>query len=265
MTAMEFWGWDEESGLPEGEYPEVNPTLETGAYLDDCGEIDRDLQRVFMDFAETMPEASWFETLEAFVGEFFPGWECGVAGNTYNDETDLSQTFEYRVFVNPEEVSDWVWADDGEWFAVLMMHCGCDVRGGYGRPIFVTERFSRGGEGYPVPLDLSCDLYVQPLDTYKEDDHPILPGMTDPADEMMRIAEDFCERLNGSGEWSCAYSRYPWGEAQKFIRKLFPKTYAGGETGVEVEVSFDWDGQYGVTPGDEETIRVNLFAEAPYC
>ncbi|MBW2636000.1 MAG: hypothetical protein JRC86_00490 [Deltaproteobacteria bacterium] len=256
VCSLELYGWDEETGESEVcdgykgkpfNRGEIMPILHTGPFLDEVGEINRELQDDFEDFAGNRedPREPWEMALEAFMEESYPGWECASRGNTYNEESDLDQCFTWWVFVNPEEVSDWVHADDGEFVTILRMHTGADVRGGYGRPIFYTEHFSKGGDGYPLPLDHVSELYFGAIDSE--------------SDEM---GEDFAERFNQDGRGSCGYSHYPIGEVMPFIRKCFPGTLHDG--GVDVEVGYTCEGKYDVEPGDEYIVRVRLVADSPY-
>ena len=267
LCSMEFYGWSEDGTPEEGRYGprgEISTTLHAGAFLDEVGEIDRELQAKFESFAANRddPREPWEDALQAFMEEEYPGWECASRGNTYNEESDLDQCFTWWVFVNPEEVSDWIFADDGEYVTILRMHTGCDVRGGYGRPLFVTERFSKGGEGYPIPIDHVCEWYFQPVEPEPEETS-LLPGMPEPDD----AGEIFSERWNGSGYGTRGYSGYPTGEAMKFITRCFPDTYHDGA--VDVEVTFRERGAYDIEPGDgsadDMTARVRLHLDSPYC
>lgn len=47
------------------------------------------------------------------------GWWSG-GGNTYNDDNDLSQGFQYELF-----------SYDGWSYVIFQLHQGCDIRGGY--------------------------------------------------------------------------------------------------------------------------------------
>ena len=268
LCTLEVYGWNEETGESEicsgykGEpfnRGDIIPTLHTGPFLDEVGEIDRELQAEFEEFASNRddPREPWEDALDAFMEERYPGWECASRGNTYNEESDLDQCFTWWVFVNPEEVSEWVFADDGEFVTILRLHTGADVRGGYGRPLFYTEAFSKGGDGYPIPIDHSCELYFQPIEP-EPNETPRLPGIHEPDD----MGEEFAERFNQGGRGSCGYSHYPIGEVMPFIRKCFPDTNRDG--GVDVEVGYTFEGDYDVEPGDEYIVRVRLCADSPY-
>jgi hypothetical protein len=59
------------------------------------------------------------EALEA-IGATMDGEHSGKWWNTYNDDTDLSQTLQLLTF-----------AHGGKDYAIVQVHGGCDVRGGY--------------------------------------------------------------------------------------------------------------------------------------
>ena len=266
VTKLEFCGWNED-GTPEvGKYGprgDIMASLETGPFLDECVEIDRELQARFEEFAESRedPREPWENALEAFMEEAYPGWELATSGNTYNEDTDLTQCFTWWVFVNPEEVSDWLHADEGEFVSIYRIHTGCDVRGGYGRPIFSTENASNGGDGYPIPLDHVCEFFFQEIEGAVNETPP-LPGMPEP----INPGADFSERFNDAGYGSKGYSSYPVGEIMKYVKRCWPETARGGA--VDVEVCYRSDGVYHVEPGDgsagDITVRVRLYAERPY-
>jgi len=52
------------------------------------------------------------------------GWEKVYGENSYNRESQLSQVIQYDVIKSP----------DGEFYVILQIHNGCDVRGGYTNP-----------------------------------------------------------------------------------------------------------------------------------
>lgn len=80
---------------------------------------------------------SWFECLDAFMehmkekayreGKEFGGIYCDgdpVTVNTYNHESLLSQVIQYTY-----------WEDENGGHVFLQIHGGCDVRGGYTKPV----------------------------------------------------------------------------------------------------------------------------------
>jgi len=263
MTSMEFWGWDDD-GKPEHDYPEITGTLHTGAFLDENVVIDRELQARFETFAANRPDPreAWEDALEAFFEEEMPGWTVEKMGNVYNEENDFSQVWTWTVLLRDEGDSgggDWIFADEGDFIIIYRMHTGCDVRGGYGRPIFST---TPTGE-YVMPLERVCDWYFCPIEEAK-DETPLMEGMPEPTD----AGALFCERFNDEGRGSASYSGYPVGEIAKFLRRCYPKTYKGPGTGVVVEVAFRDTGPYSVdeADGSADDIRatVMLYCEAPY-
>lgn len=120
-----------------GDWVSVEATVSTPHFFDAMLEHDEELQAAFDEFA-SQPEnerTSWPELLEMFA-EDGRGWRLKVRGNTYNDENDLSQDFQYF------QLED----ENGDDVMIVMSHNGCDVRGGYSSPFFA--RFERHAEDY---------------------------------------------------------------------------------------------------------------------
>ena len=69
---------------------------------------------------------SWLAIMEEFM-EFMGdlGWEAQGIANTYNWENLLSQVLQYGIIYNRETE---------EYYIILQIHNGCDVRGGYTKP-----------------------------------------------------------------------------------------------------------------------------------
>ena len=77
----------------------------------------------------------WFESADAFMRS--RGYTCAARENTYNNEHDLDQNMVWEVWLPEWDASgDWYYSDDA--VVVLFIHTGCDVRGGYSSPMFVT-------------------------------------------------------------------------------------------------------------------------------
>lgn len=136
------------------EYLDV--TLSTPHYLDANFEIDRKLQGQFERWLKKHPEGSWFENGQEFMEEL--GYTQQMRGNPYNSDNDLSQVFVFEVW-NLDDPGGH--KNDGGLYAtdttvtVFYMHTGCDVRGGYGRPIF-----SRGRHDYAIPADVVVGFHI---------------------------------------------------------------------------------------------------------
>lgn len=77
----------------------------------------------------------WFEAGDAFMRS--RGYTCAARDNTCNQDHDLDQNIVWEVWV-PEwdDASDWYFSDTA--IVALYLHTGCDVRGGYASPLFVT-------------------------------------------------------------------------------------------------------------------------------
>lgn len=161
--------WDSEArrGFPTGKTVVDYVTVDLFHFLSERCEYDADLDAQLHAFAD-LPEyerESWFtvrnewlESIGAVGGIDFTGGPNIV--NTYNGEDVLSQTIEYALFCLPD--------DRQTTYACLMIHGGCDVRGGYTAPrvfslgewggysLFDNARFSavlKSPEGQMVVLD----------------------------------------------------------------------------------------------------------------
>lgn len=121
------------------------------------------------------------------------GLVCQSRNNVYNGEQDLSQVYIWAVYTK-EDDSDWVYADD-EAVTVIEIHTGCDVRGGYAKPIFCRAL----GE-YQVPVDLCCGYRIVeahiPLDQYQLLDE----------------------------RWQIGYSLWPAGQVKEDVERIFEFT-----------------------------------------
>jgi hypothetical protein len=101
------------------------------ARLDYCQELDDQLT----EFGESEGHAdeSWFATRDAWLESIDASGPEGdglpMVVNTCNGEDNLSQVMEYAIFDH-----------DGDHYVALMVHGGCDYRGGYTRPrVFMLD------------------------------------------------------------------------------------------------------------------------------
>jgi hypothetical protein len=83
-------------------------------------------------------DLSWFECAEKFV-EYLEtkGATLMYSENSYNRESSLSQVIQYTVFEY-----------DSDEYVMLSIHNGCDVRGGYTKPVIFTSNGNSGPEIY---------------------------------------------------------------------------------------------------------------------
>ena len=133
---------------------EVLPTIETAAFLSAALLPDVELIRELETYAETT-DKDWFTVGRDFM--LSQGWYLQAKDNTYNGENDLSQDYVWEVWTRDEQPSDWIYSNDpDDSRCVVYVHTGCDVRGGYGRPI------PCGSESdYAVPMDLCAGFSIQ--------------------------------------------------------------------------------------------------------
>lgn len=118
-----------------GDWVSVSAMVSTPHFFDAMLDPDEDLQKAFDEFAAAAdPYMSWPNLLSEFTED--RGWRMEIRGNTYNDENDLSQDFQYFQMEDEE----------GDDVMIIMSHNGCDVRGGYSSPFFA--RFANYAQDY---------------------------------------------------------------------------------------------------------------------
>lgn len=123
-------------------------------------EFDADLDAQFREFAmsDEYREENWFTCLDAWldaIGARHQG-DAPMVVNTYNGEDNLSQVIQYAVFDHP---------DTGDAIAAIMIHGGCDVRGGYTAP-----RMFAIGDPYALFDNADLEVYM------REPEPVIVPG-----------------------------------------------------------------------------------------
>lgn len=192
-------------------------TIETAHYLAErCEHLD-ELQDEFEVFAEEH-NGTWFDAGSEFMEE--RGYHCHTRDNVYNGENDLTQVFIWEVWTPNEDESDWVWADGA--VLVVYLHTGCDVRGGYSFPVFL----SHNGE-YAAPLDFVCQYAIV---------------------EARGLDDDECRAIDE--RWQCGYASHPFSEVSRSVKRWFPATLSPDKTticavldngcAVKVAVSTPW-------------------------
>jgi hypothetical protein len=139
-------------------------SINTTALLVQLFEQHVEFTEEYDDFAnrEEHEYTSHFELIEAFLEN--KGYHQVARDNTYNSENDLTQQFVYAVWrhENAEGRGDWLYnrgrdthEDTPDYIVIVHVHTGCDVRGGYSRPLI--GKF----EGdYTVPFDLKVEWYI---------------------------------------------------------------------------------------------------------
>lgn len=104
-------------------------TLDLFHFLRQRCDFDADLDAQFREFAmsDEYREEDWFTCLNAWldsIGARFKG-DSPLYVNTANGEDCLSQVIQYVMFDHPET---------DESIAAIVIHGGCDIRGGYTAP-----------------------------------------------------------------------------------------------------------------------------------
>lgn len=95
-------------------------TLSVFHYLAERVEYARDMDSEFETFAAANPDEGWLSLAEEFAASRD---KTAHTWNTYNGEDMLSQTLQGVTF-----------AHEGDVYALIQIHGGCDVRGGYTQP-----------------------------------------------------------------------------------------------------------------------------------
>lgn len=102
-------------------------TLNTFALCATFLEFQPDLQAEFDAYADEQPDEAWFPLMQEYAeGAHAPksDYNSPQVWNTYNWETLIDETLQGVTFE----------LNDGETYALVQYHGGCDVRGGYTRP-----------------------------------------------------------------------------------------------------------------------------------
>ncbi len=132
-------------------------------------EYDAALNEMLDEFIEENPEDNWVQIAEGFA-EYYSeksGEETDtITVNSYNHENLLDQVIQY-VQVSGDS-GDPCYPD----FIILQVHGGCDVRGGYTRPIVFL---STGESGLLDDSDAGISCAGMPVSP-----DPVLPGFDKP-------------------------------------------------------------------------------------
>ena len=127
---------------------------------------------------------SWFDLVPEFMEEGLEDTGYGAykqvaRDNVYNSENDFDQVFIFEIWV-PEYVDciDWLYCDEA--VVVIYVHTGCDVRGGYSKPLFCIFPDSE----FTIPLDWQVSYYSNEL--------------SDNENDLLQVS----------------YSGYPWGQLE---------------------------------------------------
>ena len=145
------------------EDPEEPATLSTPHLLDSCLEIDRDVQKEWEDWDKVKGVQDDLDDMESAV-EFLKEmsgnprsrlyqYVSRARDNVYNMDNDLPQVFIWDVWTRDPGNEDWLYAEES--ITLIHIHTGCDVRGGYSRPLFCRKR-----EEYPMPIDVTAGYSI---------------------------------------------------------------------------------------------------------
>lgn len=120
-------------------------------FLVDNLRYDPDQDHLYQSFSSTQPDnQSYMQDMIIFVEDYLPGLGFEVSGlygdgdymlvNTYNHDSNLSQVIQYIHYTTNQGC-----------FVILQIHNGCDVRGGYTKPVvfeLVEDMFFCDSDGY---------------------------------------------------------------------------------------------------------------------
>lgn len=147
-------------------------TLDLFHFLRQRLNYDAELDAAFREFAmsEEMKDESWFDCLEAWFSA--QGYTEVRVVNTCNGEDNLSQVIQY-----------WTFRDgDDEPKIALMVHGGCDVRGGYTSPRFFD------GDEYGLYDNGDLEVYMAEPEPVILEGQEALFEVPERADRRVRIS-----------------------------------------------------------------------------
>lgn len=174
--------------------------IETAFFLNDNFELIHDIQGEFesYDEEEVNKYSSWWDAVTQFMTS--KGYKNVCRGNTYNTDNDLTQNYNYNVWLPETFESEDFWYETDEAIVTLHIHTGCDVRSGYTPPYFVR---ARGDYVLPMTLTTSFDIVrAEDLDGNELD---------------LEAYDSISER------WGSTYADYAWTELEEDIQKWYPE------------------------------------------
>lgn len=174
-----------------GRDADISATIETAHFLAENYEVDHDLQARFENW-QADEEGDWFTLAQKFCEA--SGLVSRARDNVYNGENDLSQVYIWEVWTDKDDESpEWIYAENP--VVTIHVHTGCDVRGGYSRPLFCRPR----GE-YAVAVDHVASY---------------------------RITDSHFETEGLDERWQAGYSSWPAGQVRDDVERVFTHTIKG--------------------------------------
>jgi hypothetical protein len=168
--------WERNQGIDFEDEPEATwnggPTVNVYHWLKERVSYAPVMDRLFHIFSADSDE-SWYQDMQGFAEAMSDDKYEGVWGyNTYNGECLLSQTLQWTAFTH-----------DSEYYILLQVHGGADVRGGYtaprvfqvdygfGHDVADAEIYCNSGKPIPVwptryedePVDVMGVITVMPV------------------------------------------------------------------------------------------------------
>jgi len=179
---------------------EFYASISLGELLDATLDIDEKIQEQFAQIyeLEENQHVSWKDLMDTWA-EKYEYTEQGNGYNTYNNENDLDQDFQYHIY-SPydEDGEDWFYSENTVIF--IQTHNGCDIRGGYSNPLPCKQKSTEG----PDWLDNSVEWRfeegvdadgeeIEHTDLQILDDHYQIGYSNTPTYEFMKNIEKILE------------------------------------------------------------------------
>ena len=197
-----------------------SPTISLPVYLFEHYDIRQDLMERFWEWKdlEENQDLDWFELGKQFMEA--QGFASALSGNSYNEDNDLDQDYQYHVCLPEDSSEDPLYADEA--VVMILTHNGCDIRGGYAYPMFCEAR-----DEYNIPTELCAQIQVEearpprpkkptPVELF------VYAGL-EPEPSVAPLAHDYDQLCSDTGElW---YGHRPeYYELEKHVKRWFEWT-----------------------------------------
>jgi hypothetical protein len=162
--------WERNQGVQFENTPDAwwgyGPTVSAYHWLRERVSYAPVMDRLFRIFAADS-DNSWLEDAEAFAEAMNDSQYENVWGyNTYNGECLLSQTLQWTAFVHNDE-----------YYILLQVHGGCDVRGGYTSPRVFQVDYGFGYDNGDAEIFCNSEKDIPIWPTKYEDEYVDVMGV----------------------------------------------------------------------------------------
>lgn len=210
-SPFEIEAWGPGTGKIEDRSVDITCSMETSVFLADQFEILHGLTDAFEAWAEEQDHGDWFSLVPEFMSQWKrhivhtdlediehpDGFTSRARDNVYNGENDLTQVFIWEVFC-PVEHREKEWYYHPDAVTAIWIHTGCDVRGGYTRPVFCRMQKNEGA----LPLSFCVQWYIG--EGTDADGDPL-------SDDECRVLDE---------KWSCGYTSWPTGQFRGDVKRV---------------------------------------------